>query len=84
MVTIIGLVRPITSSIEYPQPRCFTIDTSVYDTSKAAPTQFSVACFLEDTKRWEKVKTPTPGFFLTVTAKLAGRTSDKSASPPCT
>jgi hypothetical protein len=75
MITIIGSVRPTTSSVEHPQPRCFTIDTSVYDASKAAPTQFSAVCFLEDTKRWEKVKTPTPGSFLTVTAKLAGRTS---------
>ena len=81
MITIIGSVRPTTSSVEHPQPRCFTIDTSVYDASKAAPTQFSAVCFLEDTKRWEKVKTPTPGSFLTVTAKLAGRTSQTNLLP---
>ncbi|KAF2184189.1 hypothetical protein K469DRAFT_689516 [Zopfia rhizophila CBS 207.26] len=55
--------------------RHFTVETSVYDTSKAAPVQFSVVCFLENTNRWKKVKTPPSGTFLSVTAKVAGRTA---------
>ncbi|KID83204.1 hypothetical protein MGU_09485 [Metarhizium guizhouense ARSEF 977] len=58
------------------QPRHFTIETSAYDASKAAPAHFSVVCFLEGTKRWRKVKTPASGALLSVTAKIAGRTRD--------
>jgi len=68
MVSIIGSVPS--------EPRHFVVETSVYEASKAAPITFSVVCFLEDTKRWEKVKTPPPGAFLSVTAKLAGRTAN--------
>ena len=48
----------------------------MYDASNASPVQFSVTCFLESTKRWQRVKTPPPGAFLSVTAKIAGRTTD--------
>ncbi|KAH8747981.1 hypothetical protein F5883DRAFT_697797 [Diaporthe sp. PMI_573] len=59
-------------------PRCFTIDTSVNDASKAGPVHFSALCFLEDTKRWEKVKTPSVGALLSITAKIAGRTAEEN------
>jgi len=77
MVTVIGFVPLRTdNSLDPSEPRHFTIETSVYDASKAAPAHFSVVCFLEDTKRWRKVKTPASGALLTVTAKIAGRTRD--------
>ncbi|PVH91912.1 hypothetical protein DM02DRAFT_606043, partial [Periconia macrospinosa] len=70
MVTIIGSVRSRHPS----ESRLFTVETSVYDASKAAPIQFSVVCFFENTKRWQNVKTPPPEAFLSVTAKVAART----------
>ncbi|KID84388.1 hypothetical protein MGU_08350 [Metarhizium guizhouense ARSEF 977] len=77
MVTVIGFVPLRTdNSLDPSEPRHFTIETSVYDASKAAPAHFFVVCFLEDTKRWRKVKTPASGALLTVTAKIAGRTRD--------
>ena len=77
MVTIIGSVQPRDdNSLDPSQPRRFTVDSSVYDASKTGPVHFSVACFMENTKRWQKVKTPPPGALLSVTAKVAGRTTD--------
>jgi len=77
MVSIIGSVPSGESNAANPsEPRHFVVETSVYEASKAASITFSVVCFLENTKRWEKVKTPPPGAFLSVTAKLAGRTAD--------
>ncbi|KAK3364011.1 hypothetical protein B0T25DRAFT_443757 [Lasiosphaeria hispida] len=77
MVSIIGSVPCSESnSVDPSEPCHFIVETSIYEASKAAPVQFSVACFLENTKRWEKVKTPPAGAFLGVTAKLAGRTVD--------
>lgn len=77
MVSIIGSVPSSESnSTGASDSRHFTIETSVYDPSKTAPVYFSVVCFLENTKRWQKVKTPPSGAFLSVTAKLAGRTTD--------
>jgi hypothetical protein len=35
-----------------------------------------MSCFLESTKRWHRVKTPSAGSLLSITAKLAGRTTD--------
>lgn len=58
------------------EPRRFTIETSVYDASKASSVPFSVTCFFENTKRWQKVRTPLPGALLSITAKVAGRTTD--------
>lgn len=77
MVSVIGSVSSCdANSTDTSEPRSFVIETSVYDTSKLASVQYSVACFLENTKRWEKVKTPQTGYFLSVTAKVAGRTTD--------
>jgi hypothetical protein len=77
MVTVIGSVlSPNDNSLDPSELRHFTIETSVYDTSKAAPVQFSVVCFLENINRWKKVKTPPLGAFLSVSAKVAGRTAD--------
>ena len=77
MVTVIGSVRSGDDGCPEPSgPRHFTVETSVYDASKSAPVQFSVTCFLENTKRWQNVKTPPSGAFLAVTAKVAGRTAD--------
>ncbi|KAL8284677.1 hypothetical protein RB597_008487 [Gaeumannomyces tritici] len=77
MVTIIGSVSPCSDIFPNPfEPRRFTLETSVYDTSKAAPVPFSVTCFLQSTKRWEKVKIPPAGNLLSITAKVAGRTKD--------
>ncbi|KAM6508145.1 hypothetical protein FALCPG4_018032 [Fusarium falciforme] len=77
MVTIIGFVPSRNGDTpDVSGPRCFAVETSVYDTSKARQAAFSVACFLENTKRWQRVKIPPPGAFLSVTAKVAGRTTD--------
>ncbi|KAJ2899376.1 hypothetical protein MKZ38_003083 [Zalerion maritima] len=77
MVTVIGFVQSRNdNSLDPSQPRRFTVETSVYDTLNTGPVQFSVACFLENTKRWQRVKTPTSGALLSVTAKVAGRTTD--------
>ncbi|KAK3312958.1 hypothetical protein B0H66DRAFT_631865 [Apodospora peruviana] len=77
MVSVIGSVSSCdANSTDTSEPRSFVIETSVYDTSKHAQVQYSMACFLENTKRWEKVKTPQLGSLLSVTAKVAGRTTD--------
>ncbi|KAH6959600.1 hypothetical protein BKA56DRAFT_637510 [Ilyonectria sp. MPI-CAGE-AT-0026] len=77
MVTVIGSVPPPSDNTSDPsEPRRFTVETSVYDSSKASPVPFSVACFFENTKRWQKVRTPSPRALLSITAKVAGRTTD--------
>ncbi|RSL42531.1 hypothetical protein CEP54_015451 [Fusarium duplospermum] len=77
MVTVIGSVPSTGDRIGDPsEPRRFTVETSVYESSKSAPVAFSVACFLESTKRWHRVKTPTAGALLSITAKIDGRTTD--------
>ncbi|CAG9950837.1 unnamed protein product [Clonostachys rosea f. rosea IK726] len=77
MVTVIGSVPSTGDRTGDPsEPRRFTVETAVYDSSKSAPVAFSVACFLESTKRWHRVKTPTAGALLSITAKIAGRTTD--------
>ncbi|KAH8661070.1 hypothetical protein BGZ61DRAFT_301742, partial [Ilyonectria robusta] len=77
MVTVIGSVpSPSDNTSDPSEPRRFTIETSVYDASKASPVPFSVTCFFENTKRWQKVRTPSPGALLSITAKVAGRTTD--------
>ena len=76
MVTVIGSVISCSdNSPESAESRRFTLESSVYDASKTAPAQFSVDCFFQSTKRWLKVKTPPPGTFLSVVAKVAGRTA---------
>ncbi|KAJ0133166.1 5'-deoxyadenosine deaminase [Fusarium oxysporum f. sp. albedinis] len=77
MVTIIGFVPSRNDKPpDLPEARYFAVETSVYDTSKAASVAFSVTCFLENTKRWQRVKIPPAGAFLSITAKVAGRTVD--------
>ena len=77
MVTVIGYVQSHNDgSLGISEPRRFMIETSAYDTSTSPAVHFSVACFLENTKRWQKVKTPLPGSLLSLTAKIAGRTTD--------
>ncbi|RYC79339.1 hypothetical protein BFJ63_vAg17781, partial [Fusarium oxysporum f. sp. narcissi] len=77
MVTIIGFVPSRNDKApDLPEARCFAVETSVYNTSKGAPVAFSVVCFLENTKRWQRVKIPPAGAFLSLTAKVAGRTVD--------
>lgn len=77
MVTVIGSVpSPSHNTSDPSEPRRFTVETSVYDVSKASPVPFSVACFFENTKRWQKVRTPSPGALLSITAKVAGRITD--------
>ncbi|KAH8653044.1 hypothetical protein BGZ61DRAFT_277385, partial [Ilyonectria robusta] len=77
MVAVIGSVSPRSDNPSDPsEPRRFTLETSVYDTTKAAPVPFWVACFLQNTKRWEKVKIPVAGDLLSITAKVADRTTD--------
>lgn len=76
MVIIIGSVQPYNNeSIDPSEPRRFTVKTSAYDTSTAAPVYFSVACFLENTEntnRWKRVKMPLLESLLSITAKVAG------------
>ena len=79
MVTVFGAVKPSTNDFDPSQPRRFTLDTSTYCPSKSGPIQFSVVCFLENTRRWENVKIPQPGSSLHVVAKLAGRTKDSNS-----
>ena len=77
MVTIIGPVGPYNhDSLDPTGPCHFVLETSVYDTSKAAPIQFSVICFLENSRRWQNVKTPPSGSFLSMTTKVVGRTTE--------
>jgi hypothetical protein len=75
MVTVIGSVLAIDNEAPGYDTRSFVISTSAYDGPTTGPIQFSVTCFLENTKRWLKVKTPQPGALLSVTAKVAGRTA---------
>ncbi|KAF1807905.1 hypothetical protein P152DRAFT_284168 [Eremomyces bilateralis CBS 781.70] len=77
MVTVVGSVSSRNdNSLDPTHARRFMIETSVYDASNAAPVPYSMACFLEDSKRWQKVKIPQAGTFLTLTAKVVGRTTD--------
>lgn len=77
MVTMVGYVTsPSDSPRDESAPRRFILETSVYNTARAAPVSFSTACFLDHSKRWQRVKTPPGGTLLSVTAKIAGRTAD--------
>ncbi|KAF1807902.1 hypothetical protein P152DRAFT_517962 [Eremomyces bilateralis CBS 781.70] len=77
MVTVVGSVPSRNDhSLDTAHARYFMIETSVYDVSKSTSVPSTMACFFEDSKRWQKVKTPQAGSFLSLTAKVAGRTSD--------
>jgi hypothetical protein len=73
MVDIIGFVASDAPSSN--EHRSFLLDAFVYDASKVGLLQFPVACFLENTKRWERVKTPAVGSLVSVTASIAGCTA---------
>jgi hypothetical protein len=73
-VTIMGSVGthcddPLAES----ELRHWELQTAVYDGPKRPPIQFSVACFFESGRRWEKTKTPSSGSYISVTAKIVGR-----------
>ena len=71
MVTIIRSVPSRNdNSLDSFKPRCFAIKTFIYDASKATLVPFSVACFLENTKRWQRVKIPLAGAFLRLSGAL--------------
>lgn len=77
MVTLIGSVGTRSGdSLDQFELRHFELQTSVYDTSKAKPIQFSVVCYFESGMRWQKVKVPSSGSYISVTAKVVGRTAD--------
>src|SRR6266566_4641001 len=73
MATVIGSVHVTNNSSKLSTPCHFTVETSVYNTSKAIPVQFFITCFLKNTKRWQKIKTPPSNTFLNITAKIADR-----------
>jgi hypothetical protein len=75
MIGSIG-VRSTDDPLEQFDLRHFELQTSVYDTSKSAPIQFSVVCFFENGRRWQKVKIPSSGSYIGVTAKIVGRTTE--------
>src|SRR6185437_4914428 len=70
-VTIIGSVTHNEDTLDEGELRCFDLYTSVYDASKALASSFFVTCFLEQSKRWENVKTPSLGSLISITAKIA-------------
>jgi hypothetical protein len=73
-VTIIGSVgnRSSDERLDQFELRHFELQTLVYDSSKAAPLQFSV-CFFERGKRWQNVKIPPSGSYISVTAKIVAK-----------
>jgi len=76
MVTIIGSVGTRTDRpVDGFELRHFEFQTSVYDPSNAASIQFSVVCFFESGRRWQKVQSSS-GFYVSVTAKIVGRTTE--------
>jgi hypothetical protein len=76
MVTITGSVGTRSGeSLDQFELRHFELQTSVYDTSQAKPARFSVVCYFESGKRWQKVKVPSSGSNINVTAKIVGRTA---------
>jgi hypothetical protein len=75
MVTIIGSVGTRSEkSLDQPESREFELKTSAYDLPTSGTRHFSVICFFEGGRRWQKVKIPPSGAHISVTAKIAGRT----------
>jgi hypothetical protein len=53
---------------------CATLSFKLqYDSSKAAPLQFSVVCFFERGKRWQNVRILPSGSYISVTAKIVAK-----------
>ena len=77
MVTIIGYIQSYNDgSLGISEPHCFIIETLAYNMSTSPAGHFSVACFLENTKCWQKVKIPLLGSLLSLTVKIAGQIID--------
>jgi hypothetical protein len=76
VVNLLGSVRD--RLLEESDLRHFELQTSVWDNSTATSIQFSVVCFFENTKRWENTKTPSAGSYVSVTAKIVGRTTKEN------
>jgi hypothetical protein len=75
MVTIIGSVGTRSEkSLDQLEPRECELKTSVYDPPTAGTRHFSVVCFFESGRRWEKFTIPASGAHISVTAKIVGRT----------
>ncbi|EXK26520.1 hypothetical protein FOXG_15933 [Fusarium oxysporum f. sp. lycopersici 4287] len=84
MVTIIGFMPSRSDkTLDFSEDYYFAVETSIYNTLKATLVAFSVTCFLETTKHWQKVKIPQSGAFLSITAKVAGHTTDTNQLALC-
>jgi len=79
MLTVIGSVgyRNV-EPVERFDLRHFELQTFVYNPSKTAPLDFSLICYFSSGKRWEKVKVPNTGSYVSVTAKAVGRTTKEN------
>ena len=76
MLTVMGCVGYRNAEpIEGSGLRHFELQTSVYDPSKTTPFSFSVMCYFSSGKRWEKFKVPDTGSYVSVTAKVVGRST---------
>ena len=76
MLTVIGSVGYRNAEpLGHFDLRHFELQTSVYDPPKTAPLDFSLICYFSSGKRWEKVKVPNTGSYVSVTAKVVGRTT---------
>ncbi|KAH6985241.1 hypothetical protein EDB80DRAFT_591255 [Ilyonectria destructans] len=55
--------------------RNFELTSSIYDATKAEAIEFSVTCYFGSGRRWENMIVPNTDSFVSVTAKVVGRTS---------
>jgi hypothetical protein len=79
MLTVMGCVGYRNAEpIERSGLRHFELQTSVYDPSKTAPFNFSVMCYFSSGKRWENFKVPNTGLYVSVTAKVVGRSTKEN------
>jgi|SRR5579871_2459054 len=86
MVTIIGFVKERkTESANESSLRHFEVRTSVYDpwNPPSNSTEFSVVCFVPNTKRWEKTPIPSIGACVSLTAKVVGYVVKKHCLALC-
>jgi hypothetical protein len=76
MLTVMGCVGYRNDEpIEQSGLRHFELQTSVYDPPKDAPFNFSVMCYFSDNKLWENFKVPKTGSYVSVIAKVVGRST---------
>lgn len=79
MLTVMGRVGYRNAEpIEQRGLRHFELQTSVYDPPKTAPFDFSVMCYFNSGKRWENFKVPNTGSYVSVTAKVVGRSTKEN------